>query len=224
MNKKQLLKSSFSSNMSLLRTSFFMAKHIAKVKKPFNIGEKMILSAAKDICHELWGEAAVQKVVYVPLLDGTITRQINEIEKDIEAQLLERITGSLSDWLYSLQPKMEKLYTVSKNKMRSWLWLSHELLIAKFRLKFKKVSRAWKWSALLQPCSLFSVVSALHSVCVLWSSDVLLVYPQQRCVRACESAHGWTHTYIQNEVQRECSGEICFGHSWGLASWAKLLF
>ena len=28
-----------------------------------------------------------------------------------------------SDWLYSLQPKMEKLYTVSKNKTRSWLGL-----------------------------------------------------------------------------------------------------
>ena len=28
-----------------------------------------------------------------------------------------------SDWLYSLQPKMEKLYTVSKNMTRSWLWL-----------------------------------------------------------------------------------------------------
>ena len=28
-----------------------------------------------------------------------------------------------SDWLYSLQPKMEKLYTVSKNKPRSWLLL-----------------------------------------------------------------------------------------------------
>ena len=27
-----------------------------------------------------------------------------------------------SDWLYSLQPKMEKLYTVSKNKTRSRLW------------------------------------------------------------------------------------------------------
>ena len=27
-----------------------------------------------------------------------------------------------SDWLYSLQPKMEKFYTVSKNKTRSWLW------------------------------------------------------------------------------------------------------
>ena len=28
-----------------------------------------------------------------------------------------------SDWLYSLQPKMEKLYTVNKNKTGSWLWL-----------------------------------------------------------------------------------------------------
>ena len=28
-----------------------------------------------------------------------------------------------SDWLYSLQPKMEKLYTVSNNKTRSWLSL-----------------------------------------------------------------------------------------------------
>ena len=28
-----------------------------------------------------------------------------------------------SDWLYSLQPKMEKLYTISENKTVSWLWL-----------------------------------------------------------------------------------------------------
>ena len=28
-----------------------------------------------------------------------------------------------SDRLYSLQPRMQKLYTVSKNKTRSWLWL-----------------------------------------------------------------------------------------------------
>ena len=28
-----------------------------------------------------------------------------------------------SYWLYSLQPKLEKLYTVSKNKTGSWLWI-----------------------------------------------------------------------------------------------------
>ena len=28
-----------------------------------------------------------------------------------------------SDWLYSLRPKMEKFYTISKIKTGSWLWL-----------------------------------------------------------------------------------------------------
>ena len=44
-----------------------------------------------------------------------------------------------SDWLYSLQPKMEKLYTVSKNKTNCGS--DHELLIAKFRLKLKKTGK-----------------------------------------------------------------------------------
>ena len=36
---------------------------------------------------------------------------------------ITRWTTPKSDWLYSLQPKMEKLYIVSKNKTRNWLWL-----------------------------------------------------------------------------------------------------
>ena len=46
-----------------------------------------------------------------------------------------------SDWLYSLQPKMEKLYTVSKNMTKSWLWLWSWTPYAKFRLKLKKVGK-----------------------------------------------------------------------------------
>ena len=37
--------------------------------------------------------------------------------------LFTRWSMPKSDWLYSLQPKMEKLYIVSKNKTGSWLWL-----------------------------------------------------------------------------------------------------
>ena len=36
---------------------------------------------------------------------------------------------------------MEKLYTVSKNKMGADCGSDHELLIAKFRLKLKKVEK-----------------------------------------------------------------------------------
>ena len=38
-----------------------------------------------------------------------------------------------------MQPKMEKLYTVNKNKMGADCGSDHELLITKFRLKLKKV-------------------------------------------------------------------------------------
>ena len=46
-----------------------------------------------------------------------------------------------SDWLYSLQPKMEKLYIVSKSRSGADCGSDHELLIAKFRLKLKKVGK-----------------------------------------------------------------------------------
>ena len=46
-----------------------------------------------------------------------------------------------SDWLYSLQLKMEKLYTVRKNKTKSWLRQRSWTPIAKFRLKLKKVGK-----------------------------------------------------------------------------------
>ena len=45
-----------------------------------------------------------------------------------------------SDRLYSLQPKMEKFHTVSKNKLGADCGSDHEL-IAKFKLKLKKVGK-----------------------------------------------------------------------------------
>ena len=58
------------------------------------MGEDFILCAAKDMCQELLGEATLSKVASIPLLTSTITRQIDEIAEDIEAQLLERINES----------------------------------------------------------------------------------------------------------------------------------
>ena len=45
------------------------------------------------------------------------------------------------DWLYPLSPKMEKLYTVSKNKTRSWLWLRSWTPYCQFRHKLKKAGK-----------------------------------------------------------------------------------
>ena len=46
-----------------------------------------------------------------------------------------------SDPLYSLQPKMEKLYRTAKTRPGADCGSDHELLIAKFRLKLKKVGK-----------------------------------------------------------------------------------
>ena len=56
-----------------------------------------------------------------------------------------------SDWLYSLQAKMEKCYTVSKNKTRNWLWLSQlvSLYSRSFNLDFSST-----WTKNFQMCKL----------------------------------------------------------------------
>ena len=80
--------------MSALRASFLVANRIAKAKKPFAVGEELILPAAKDMCRELLGEAAVQKVARAPLSAGTTTGRTDEIAEDSEAPLLERMNES----------------------------------------------------------------------------------------------------------------------------------
>ena len=54
---------------------------------------------------------------------------------------ITRWSKPTSDWLYSLQPKMEKLYTVNKNKTRSWLWLRSGTPYCQIQLKLKKVGK-----------------------------------------------------------------------------------
>ena len=61
-------------------------------------------------------------------------------EKTLHMDIIRWSTPK-SDWLYSLQAKIEKLYTVSKIKTGSWLSLRSWTLIAKFRLKLKKVGK-----------------------------------------------------------------------------------
>ena len=54
---------------------------------------------------------------------------------------ITRWSTSKSDWLYSLQPKIEELYIVSKTRPGVDYGPDHELLIARFRLKLTKVGK-----------------------------------------------------------------------------------
>ena len=98
--QEKFLRATTSINENALRASFLVANRIAKAKKPFTIGEELILPFTENICRELLGEAAVKKIMHVPLSASTVTRRIEEIAEDIEAQLWERINRS--PW-YALQ-------------------------------------------------------------------------------------------------------------------------
>ena len=61
-------------------------------------------------------------------------------------------------WRSSIQSTTTTI-TTTTTKPRSWLWLSHELLIAKFRLKLQKVgkttrpfSQSFQYSSVTQAC------------------------------------------------------------------------
>ena len=52
-----------------------------------------------------------------------------------------KVLYQLPFWLYSLQPKMEKLHTINKNKTWSWLWPRSWAPYCQIRLKLKKVGK-----------------------------------------------------------------------------------
>ncbi|XP_060764599.1 SCAN domain-containing protein 3-like [Neoarius graeffei] len=93
-SQKLMLKTTTSVNVALLRASYRVVCQIAKSKKPFTIGEELILPSAQDMCNEMLGEAAAKKIGSVPLSASTVQRRINDIAEDIEAQLLQRLKGS----------------------------------------------------------------------------------------------------------------------------------
>ena len=51
--EKRSLKTALSTNSDVLRASYLVSYRIAKTKKPFIIGEELILPACTDICREV---------------------------------------------------------------------------------------------------------------------------------------------------------------------------
>lgn len=97
-NQKPSWEVSTSLNVLLLRAACLVLNRTVKAKKPkkpFTAGEKLILLAAESIRHGYFGEAEVGKGARAPLLAGSVAGKIDETAVDTEAQLLERINGSL---------------------------------------------------------------------------------------------------------------------------------
>ena len=76
---------------------------------------------------DLQKEAGQRPTVLPRERTGHSKHPLPTIQEKILHMDITRWSIPKSNWLYSLQPKMEKLYTVSKNK-RSWLWLRSWIL------------------------------------------------------------------------------------------------
>ena len=68
----------------------------------------------------MWNEAGQRLIEFFQENALVILTTIQEKTLHMD---ITRWSTPKSDWLYFLQPKMEKLYTVNKNKTRSRLWL-----------------------------------------------------------------------------------------------------
>ena len=79
-----------------------------------------------SLCQEIWRirkskTASFKHISSLQAHFANCTSFSTTQEKILHMDITRWLTPK-SDCLYSLQPKMEKLYRVSKNKTRSWLW------------------------------------------------------------------------------------------------------
>lgn len=79
-----------------LLASYKVAHRIAKCKKPHTIAEELILPAAVDIVSLIIGGSAANEIKNIPLSNNTISRRIHDMAKDINEQIVEKLSGLFS--------------------------------------------------------------------------------------------------------------------------------
>ena len=84
------------------------------------VGSQEILEVTGKFGLGVWNEAGQRLTEFCQ--ENALVIANTTQEKTLHMDITRWSTPK-SDWIYSLQLKMEKLHTVSKNKMGSWLWL-----------------------------------------------------------------------------------------------------
>ncbi|XP_069083619.1 zinc finger BED domain-containing protein 5-like [Pleurodeles waltl] len=96
--QKDTVKNLVSTPTNALKASYQVAYHIAKNKKPFTDGEKVILPSILDMARTMLGEKAAEKFKMVPISDTTVCRRISDMSEDIHRQLTAHLKFSLFAW------------------------------------------------------------------------------------------------------------------------------
>ncbi|XP_012889502.1 PREDICTED: zinc finger MYM-type protein 6 [Dipodomys ordii] len=79
---------------SLVKASYLIAFQIAASKKPFSIAEELIKPYLVEMCSEVLGSSAGDKMKTIPLSNNTIGYRIEELSADVEDQLIQKVRES----------------------------------------------------------------------------------------------------------------------------------
>lgn len=74
-----------------LKASYNVAISIAKNRKSHAIAETFMMPAPMDMCYEMLGDEAANKLKNAPASNDTIKRWITDVAADMKHQLLHRI-------------------------------------------------------------------------------------------------------------------------------------
>lgn len=91
--ERKSLQKFVSTNQAALRASYKVSLCIAKAKKPYSIGEELIMPCVKDICAECLVSRLSLRFV-TSLSNNTVMRRIGELAEDVEDQLLQQLQAS----------------------------------------------------------------------------------------------------------------------------------
>ncbi|XP_064349848.1 zinc finger MYM-type protein 6 isoform X2 [Camelus dromedarius] len=79
---------------SLVKASYLIAFQIAASKNPFSIAEELIKPYLVEMCSEVLGSSAGDKMKTIALSNNTIGHRIDELSADIEDQLIQKVRES----------------------------------------------------------------------------------------------------------------------------------
>ncbi|XP_051027117.1 zinc finger MYM-type protein 6 isoform X1 [Acomys russatus] len=79
---------------SLVKASYLIAFQIAARKKPFSVAEELIKPYLVEMCSEVLGSSAGDKMKAIPLSSSTVGCRINKLSADIEEQLVQKLRES----------------------------------------------------------------------------------------------------------------------------------
>lgn len=93
-NQSQSIREYSGVEFNAIKSSFVAAYNIAKEKKPFTTGERLLKPVLVEIARIMLGESAVAKMNAVPLSGDTVTRRICDMSIDIQKQLSMQLKKS----------------------------------------------------------------------------------------------------------------------------------